>query len=257
MLRSRGANRALAVYWAPACVFGLGGLVGWNRCRARHLIYSGAPGIMELSLHANATTTPKVRGYIQRSKRSVAELAAELGVSETTIRRWRGRTSITDRSHTPKTLAISLSPLEEALVCELRTRLQLPLDDITEAAALRQRQALPQRHPPFSGPPWPQPAAQARQAYNRHVRASTRRLHPCRSQASARFGKAQEPCLRRHRPGYPIRLPGDPSQTRCRYRRRLPQALPRSLPASRPHDPHRQRQRAHRSIRRRHERQTP
>ncbi len=35
---------------------------------------------MELSLHANAATTPKTRAYIQRSKRPVAELAAELGV---------------------------------------------------------------------------------------------------------------------------------------------------------------------------------
>jgi Integrase core domain. len=87
---------------------------------------------MELNLHANATTTPKVRAYIQRSKRPVAELAAELGVSETTIRRWRPRTTVADRSHTPKRLAISLSPVEEALVCELRTRLALPLDDIVE-----------------------------------------------------------------------------------------------------------------------------
>ena len=87
---------------------------------------------MELSLHANATTTPKVRAYIQRSRKPVADLAAELGVSETTIRRWRGRTTVGDRSHVPKTLAISLSVIEEALVCELRTKLQLPLDDITE-----------------------------------------------------------------------------------------------------------------------------
>ena len=82
---------------------------------------------MEMNLHANATTTPKVRTYIQRSKKSVAELTAELGVSETTIYRWRGRTTVTDRSHTPKTLATSLSPMEEALVCELRAKVQLPL----------------------------------------------------------------------------------------------------------------------------------
>ena len=87
---------------------------------------------MELNLHANAATTPKTRAYIQRSKRPVWELAAELGVSETTIRRWRERTTTADRSHTPKRLMISLSPVAEALVCELRTRLQLPLDDITE-----------------------------------------------------------------------------------------------------------------------------
>ena len=87
---------------------------------------------MELNLHANATTTPKVRAYIQRSKSSVAELADELGVSETTIRRWRRRTTVDDLPHTPKILITSLSPLEETLVCELRTRLQLPLDDIVE-----------------------------------------------------------------------------------------------------------------------------
>ena len=87
---------------------------------------------MELALHANATTTPKVRGYIQRSKKPVAELAAELGVSETTIRRWRGRSTVGDRSHRPKRLTTSLSGMEETLVCELRTSLQLPLDDIVE-----------------------------------------------------------------------------------------------------------------------------
>jgi len=57
---------------------------------------------MELNLHANATTTPKVRAYIQRSKKKIAELASELGVSQTTIRRWRTRTTVSDRSHTPK-----------------------------------------------------------------------------------------------------------------------------------------------------------
>ena len=87
---------------------------------------------MELSLHANATTTPKTRAYIQRSRKPVAELAHELGVSETTIRRWRDRTTVSDRSHTPKTLTTSLSGMEEALICELRTRLQLPLDDVVE-----------------------------------------------------------------------------------------------------------------------------
>ena len=87
---------------------------------------------MDLKLHANATTTPRVRAYIQSSTASVAALAAELGVSETTIRRWRGRASVADRSHTPHRLAISLSPLEEQLVVELRQSLWLPLDDIVE-----------------------------------------------------------------------------------------------------------------------------
>ena len=87
---------------------------------------------MELRLHANATTTPKERAYIQASSLSVAMLADELGVSETTIRRWKGRTAVHDNSHTPKRLSISLTTMEEELVCELRQRLQLSLDDITE-----------------------------------------------------------------------------------------------------------------------------
>ena len=87
---------------------------------------------MELRLHANATTTPKTRAYIQRSKAPVAVLAAELGVGEKTIRRWRARSSVADRSHTPKRLAISLGATEERLVLELRKVLALPLDDIVE-----------------------------------------------------------------------------------------------------------------------------
>src|SRR5712671_5397772 len=87
---------------------------------------------MDLALHANATTTPKTRSYIQHSKKAVAELAGELGVGETTIRRWRGRTTVGDRSHRPNRLTTNLSAMEETLVCELRTSLQLPLDDIVE-----------------------------------------------------------------------------------------------------------------------------
>jgi transposase InsO family protein len=87
---------------------------------------------MDLALHANATTTPRTRSYIQRSKKPVAELMAELGVSETTVRRWRGRTTVDDRSHRPNTLTTKLSAMEQTLVCELRTSLHLPLDDIVE-----------------------------------------------------------------------------------------------------------------------------
>ena len=37
---------------------------------------------MHVRLHANATTTPKVRAYIQSGTASVAGLAAEPGFSE-------------------------------------------------------------------------------------------------------------------------------------------------------------------------------
>lgn len=87
---------------------------------------------MQLTLHANAATTPKTRAYIQASTASVAELAAEIGVNETTIRRWRGRQTTKDHSSRPKRIDSSLSALDEMLVCELRNRLDLPLDDIVE-----------------------------------------------------------------------------------------------------------------------------
>lgn len=89
---------------------------------------------MEIRLHANATTTPKQRAYIQRSTRPVAELAVELGVSETTIRRWRGRDTVQDHPHTPRRLATILNPPQEFVVVELRKLLLLPLDDLLVVA---------------------------------------------------------------------------------------------------------------------------
>ena len=87
---------------------------------------------MLVKLHANATTTPKQRAYIQASAASTAQLARELGVSERTVERWRGRDSVEDRSHVPHTLHTSVSPVEERLVTELRAELGLSLDDIVE-----------------------------------------------------------------------------------------------------------------------------
>ena len=60
--------------------------------------------LMQLNLHANATTTPKVRAAIQESPLSDRKLAAELGVSVSTVRRWRQRTTVADLPHTPHRL---------------------------------------------------------------------------------------------------------------------------------------------------------
>jgi transposase len=87
---------------------------------------------MDVKLHANATTTPRTRAYIQRSAKPVRELAAELGVSEVTIRRWRGREDVLDHSHAPKRPRLSLSELEEQLVLDLRVQVRLPFEDIVE-----------------------------------------------------------------------------------------------------------------------------
>ncbi|WP_089729034.1 IS481 family transposase [Candidatus Thiosymbion oneisti] len=85
---------------------------------------------MNICLHANATTTPKTRHYIQTSNQSVTQLADELGVSEDTIRRWKGRDGVADSSHTPHRLQTTLTPAQETVVVERRKTLLLPLDDL-------------------------------------------------------------------------------------------------------------------------------
>jgi hypothetical protein len=88
---------------------------------------------MQLRLHANATTTPRTRAYIQNSAASPAALARELGIHPRTVARWKTRPDVADRSTRPHRLATAISQWEEALIVELRRSLALPLDDIVEA----------------------------------------------------------------------------------------------------------------------------
>lgn len=85
---------------------------------------------MNVRLHANATTTPKIRAYIQGSPLSDRALAAELSLTVTTVRRWRARDTQHDASHTPHRLATTLTSAQEAVVVELRRTLELSLDDL-------------------------------------------------------------------------------------------------------------------------------
>ena len=91
-------------------------------------------------------------------------------------------------------MPISLTGLEERLVVELRTCLQLPLDDIVEVMRRcvnpkLSRSAIHrclQRHGLGR--------AQAGQAASRHLRDRHRRLHPYRSQAPARLDGSPTSC---------------------------------------------------------------
>ena len=65
---------------------------------------------MMIQLHKEATTTPKTRAEIQTSKEPARLLAARYGVTEQTIRKWRNRDSVADRSHTPHRLQTTLTP---------------------------------------------------------------------------------------------------------------------------------------------------
>lgn len=82
--------------------------------------------------HANATTTVEMREFIRESDLSTAVLARLLKVSEATVRKWRKRESVDDKSHVPKQLNTTLSPAQEYVVVELRTRLLLSLDELLE-----------------------------------------------------------------------------------------------------------------------------
>jgi transposase InsO family protein len=85
---------------------------------------------MQLKLHKRARTTPAVRAEIAASTESVAVLARRYNVSEMTIRKWKSRDSVEDRSHTAHRLQTTLNPGQEAVVVHLRKTLLLPLDDL-------------------------------------------------------------------------------------------------------------------------------
>lgn len=86
----------------------------------------------ENRLHANATTTPEMREFIQSSDMSIAELSKILNISEATVRKWRKREGVADLSHRPKNISSTLSPLQEHVVVELRKHLLLPLDHLLQ-----------------------------------------------------------------------------------------------------------------------------
>ena len=85
---------------------------------------------MLIALHKNATTTPATRAAIQGAMGSDYDLAEQFSVSRDTIRKWRQRDSVADRSHTAHRLQTTLNAAQEELVIYLRTQLLLPLDDL-------------------------------------------------------------------------------------------------------------------------------
>ncbi|UWX92148.1 XRE family transcriptional regulator [Enterobacter mori] len=87
---------------------------------------------MEIKLHANATTTPRIRRYLQQSDKSDRELAVELGISVTTVRRWRNREQVSDNQTTPKMTHKVMRQEQIALVNALRDVLGAPLDELLQ-----------------------------------------------------------------------------------------------------------------------------
>ena len=65
---------------------------------------------MLISLHKQATTTPKIRAAIQASTEPAWLVAERYGISEQTVWKWRKRDDVHDRSHTPHRLADDVDP---------------------------------------------------------------------------------------------------------------------------------------------------
>lgn len=87
----------------------------------------------QVRLHGLARTTPAVREEIQRSELSLKELSKKFNISMSTVHKWKHRKGeVQDRSHTRHNLGCSLSGEEEEIAVELKTRVLLSLDDITE-----------------------------------------------------------------------------------------------------------------------------
>ena len=65
---------------------------------------------MLISLHKQATTTPKNRAAIRASDAPARGLAERYGISEQTVWKWRKRDGVHDVSHTPHRLQTTLTP---------------------------------------------------------------------------------------------------------------------------------------------------
>lgn len=86
---------------------------------------------MDITLHKNARTTPRIRAEIQASSESIADLARKYGLKYETVEKWKKRDFVHDAKMGPKTFDTTLLPVQEAIVCLLRTSLLLSLDDLT------------------------------------------------------------------------------------------------------------------------------
>lgn len=91
---------------------------------------------MDIKLHKQANTTPKIRAEIQAAPASLSdsELARQFGVSDSTIRRWRYRDNVHDRPHTRHNLLATLTSEQENVLIVAREFLRLGLDDLLVVA---------------------------------------------------------------------------------------------------------------------------
>ena len=85
-----------------------------------------------MQVHSNSKTNPFLRERIRTSSKSCRQLAEELGVSVSTIHRWKHRDQVHDRSSRPRRVRNSLGPDCVAVALALRKRC-LSLDECLAA----------------------------------------------------------------------------------------------------------------------------
>lgn len=82
--------------------------------------------------HQNATTNIHIRSKIQTSNLRNKNLAKMYNISEKTVRKWKSRDFIHDKSSRPNTIHYSLSDIEKQLIVSIRKSTWLSIDDIHE-----------------------------------------------------------------------------------------------------------------------------
>ncbi|ACO73904.1 Transposase [Laribacter hongkongensis HLHK9] len=85
---------------------------------------------MIVKLHKQARTTPAIRAEIHQATGTLVELAARYHATVDTIRKWKHRESVGDRSHTAHRLQATLTLAQERIAVELRKIPHLGLDDL-------------------------------------------------------------------------------------------------------------------------------
>ena len=104
--------------------------------------------------HGGAATTLAVRAAIKRSQASLAQLSRELGITPTTVAKWRKRATVEDMMTGPsEPRSTVLSEAEEAMVVAFRRHTLLSLDDCLYAL----QPSIPHltRSPPAASSPIP------------------------------------------------------------------------------------------------------
>jgi transposase-like protein len=81
-------------------------------------------------LHANATTTPRIREEIQKSMESAAVLAKRYNLNIKTIYKWRKAGRTADNPSGPTKVRSVLSDIEQQVICEFRRVTRFSLDDV-------------------------------------------------------------------------------------------------------------------------------